>query len=367
MLYTNNLKNRFLAAPEISDFDPAGIAQLTEVRQLRRRFAGSNSKRRLCQIPYFSNCLCIKILSLLLLTSSLVASEIKEAITTYQDAIGVAASEKEKGELHFKLACAFYKDQELDKAFHHFLLALKSLPVEVAPQMSAEEEALYEEALADYLEGGGSNPVPLAKQLLEKYGEAADTHQEWLHLNFLIATAYANLGQFDSFFERFYNAYSYLGETFLAYKTRGILYLRLSQHRSSPEERHAYQEEAFHFLTLALNRNPKDASLYKVLIFLAKDEKNDSLVLNYLQKMVEHGAHISRGDIYLYVREAVALGEQALGQRVIDLARRQYEYSRAISAAQEYLYTNNLKNWEFGKDGDRSLIQQSGAEAALLQ
>lgn len=31
------------------------------------------------------------------------------------------------------------------------------------------------------------------------------------------------------------------------------------------------------------------------------------------------------------------------------------------------LYPINLKNWEFGKAGARSLIQQSGAEAAQLQ
>ncbi|MCC5832802.1 MAG: hypothetical protein JJU12_07155 [Chlamydiales bacterium] len=59
-LYTNNLKNWFLAAPDIPDFDPACIAQLTEVGLLRRRFAESNSGRRLCQIPNSSGCLCIE-------------------------------------------------------------------------------------------------------------------------------------------------------------------------------------------------------------------------------------------------------------------------------------------------------------------
>jgi hypothetical protein len=57
--------------------------------------------------------------------------------------------------------------------------------------------------------------------------------------------------------------------------------------------------------------------LYKILIFLAKDEKNDALVLNYLQKMVEHEARISRGDIYLYVRETVALREPAIGHMIL--------------------------------------------------
>jgi len=265
------------------------------------------------------------------------ATPIKDEIALYQKELSVSQSEVERGEIHYKLASAYFRDQETDKAFQHFLFALKSVRLKPAPQMSPEEEKLYEGAMADYLGGAGTDPVRVAKQMLEKYAEHADANREWVHLNFLVATAYANLGLYEDFFERFYHAYSYLGETFLAYKTRGILYLRLSQHGRSAEERHTFQEEAFHYLTLALDRSPKDSSLYKVLIFLAKDEKNDSLVLNYLQKMVEHGAHISRGDIYLYVREAVALGESALGQQIIDLARTQYDFSRAISAAQEYL------------------------------
>lgn len=261
------------------------------------------------------------------------ASEIKEEIASYQKEL----FQQETDEIHCKLASAYFRDQEIDKAFQHFLCALKLISQEPAPEMCLEEKRHYEAALADYLNGAGSDPVKLAKQLLEAYGAAADANPEWIHLNFLIATAYANLGQYDTFFDRFFRGYRYLGDTFLAYKTRGVLYLRLAQHGRSPEERHADREEAFNCLTRALDRNPIDSSLYKVLIFLAKDEKNDALVLNYLQKMVEHEAHISRGDIYLYVREAAALGEPDLGQQIIDLARAQYEFSRGITAAQEYL------------------------------
>lgn len=265
------------------------------------------------------------------------ASEIKEQIDVFKKELNAARSARARGEIHFKLASLFFQDQEVDKAFQHFLCALKALPLRSAPEMNSEEKNLYDQALADYLNGAGSDPVRVAKQMLEKYGDQAEGHRDWIHLNFLLSTAYANLGLYADFFERFYNGYGYLGETFLAYKTQGILYLRLSQRGSSAEERHANREEAFAYLSRALECNPIDSSLYKVLIFLAKDEKNDALVLNYLQKMVEQRAHISRGDIYIYVREAVALGELELGQQIIDLARGQYEFSRAISAAQEYL------------------------------
>ncbi len=278
-------------------------------------------------------------LSIFLLTLSLSASEseLKSAISLFENELSEISSESRKSELHYQLANAFYHDQEVDKAFQHFLLALKSVENKPQPQMSAEEKMLYEAALGVYLKGTGNDPARVAKQMLDNYEESAEAHPEWMHLNFLMATAYANLGRYDIFFDRFYQGFPYLGETFLAYKTRGILYLRLAQHAISPEERYTYHEEAMRQLTSALERNKNDSGLYKLLIFLAKDEKTDALVLSYLQKMVEHKVHISRGDIYLYVREAVVLGDPSLGQEIIDLARSQYEFSRALSAAQEYL------------------------------
>ncbi|MCC5832964.1 MAG: hypothetical protein JJU12_07990 [Chlamydiales bacterium] len=278
-------------------------------------------------------------LVLLFLYIPLCASEIKEEIATLQNAL----ARRSNDETHFKLAHAYFRDQEVDKAFRHFLSALKLISPEPAPEMSPEEKFLYEAALTDYLKGGGSDPTKIAGEMIEDYGEAADSHPEWIHLNFLIAAAYGNLGRYDTFFDRFFHGYRFLGDSFLAYKILGILCLRLSRHGHCLGEGDAEREEAFDYLTRALERNPIDPSLYNVLIFLAKNEKNDALVLNYLQKMVEMQAHIPRGEIYLYVQEAVALGEFDLGQEIIDLAGMQYEFSRAISIAQEYLNVKRLE------------------------
>ena len=263
--------------------------------------------------------------------------EIKQTIVEKHKALHITTSDSVKSQLCYELAVAYYLDQEIDKAFQYFLKALKTAPALTPIDMEKEESSLYLQALDDYLAQAGGDPIRVAKELLDKYGKVAKENREYLYLNFLIATAYANLGQYDDFFERFFQGFPYLHDSFLAYKTRGILYLRLSQHAINLHERHAYQEEAFHYLTLALDRNVNDSSLYKVLIFLAKDEKNDAMILTYLQKMVENKAAIPRGDIYLYVREAVTLQEFALGQEIIDQARAIYDYSRAISAAQEYL------------------------------
>lgn len=270
----------------------------------------------------------------------LVANEIeavKETLIEKQKALVQARSAVEKSALYYELALAFYQDQEVDQAFFHFLESLKGIPTGAEYRLSEKESALYTEALEDYLARSVSDPIQAAQMLLQKYGEAADQNRHFVYLNFLMATAYANLGKYEDFFERFYKGYGYLHDSFLAYKTKGILYLRLSHHGKSAEERQLFQKEAFDCLTIALNRNSQDSSLYKVLIFLAKDEKKNALILSYLQKMVDNKVELPRSDIFFYVREAVLLGALELGQAIIDRGRTLYEYSRSITAAQEYL------------------------------
>lgn len=273
------------------------------------------------------------ILILPFLPLPLAALDVKEEIAVCQKMLASAKS----GELYYKLASAYLHDQELDKAFQNFLLALHATPAKSPPQMGQEEEECYSAALTHYLKGGGGEPEKMAGELIEKYEGRANRHPEWIHLNFLIATAYANRGDFTTFFEKFYRTYPFLSDTFLAYKTQGILFMRLAQRTPSMEERGVYQERAWHYLSSALERNPQDGGLYKVLISLAKEGKRGPLVLSYLKKLVEQEVFIARGDICPYVQEAVAQGELELGQQIIDLAQGQYDFSRAVLAAQEYL------------------------------
>ncbi len=263
--------------------------------------------------------------------------EVKEKISHCQARLGEQLSEVERGEIHYQLAQAYFSDQEIDRAFRHFLRALKMAPRQENSRMGEEEQKLFDEAIDLYENQTGGNPVKSAEIMIERFEELALAHEEYLHLNMLIGVAYANLGKYELFFDKFYRSYPSLSETFLVAKTEGILYLRLSQHGKTPEERHALEEEAFRSLDLALEKNPGDSNLYKVLIFFAKEENNDQLLLSYLEKMVKSDVPIPRGDIYLYVREAVALGKVKLGQEIIDRASTLYEYSRAITAAQEYL------------------------------
>lgn len=266
--------------------------------------------------------------------------DVKQTILEKQQALQKVSSAREKSQIFYELARGYCQDQEIEQAFCHFLQALKGVEKLPPRIMGKPEQEIYTPALTDYLAHAGRDPVRAAQELLDRYGEVADRHPEYLHLNFLMATAYANLGKYDLFFERFYRGYPYLSDSFLAYKTQGILYLRLSQRCASREERGAFQREAFHCLTAALERSPQDTSLYKILVSLAKDEKDNARVRSYLQAMVDHKTPIPRGDVYLYVREAVALGEWGIGQAIVDQARTLYNYSRAVSDAQEYLNQN---------------------------
>lgn len=263
--------------------------------------------------------------------------EVKSLIADLKKKLSTSSCDEEKSLIHFDLSVAYNKDQEIDMAFRHFLMALESAKLKSVYKANEREQSIYEEALKEYLTLAGSEPILAAKNLLERYGKVADENNDFLLLNFLISTAYANVGRYDDFFGRFYRAFPYLSDSFLAYKTQGILYLRLASRIRLEEERHHFQEEAMQYLNLALDRNPHDCSLYKILIFLAKEEENEALLSTYLHRICAHHVQIPRGDIYLYVREAISLGENELAQKIIDHANTLYESSRVITAAQDYL------------------------------
>lgn len=262
---------------------------------------------------------------------------IKEQIAQEEAFLLKARSPEEKCEAFFHLACAYFEDQELDKAFLNFLQSLKYSPRHPPCSMTEPEKKLFTDAYRTYVDRSSSDPFKTAGELLEKYESQIKEHPDFLHMHFLLSTAYGNLGKYGLFFEHFFRGYPYLWDSYLAYKTQGILYLRLSQREKSLEGRVRLQKEAAQFLNLALQKEAKDASLYKILIALAKEEKNSSLILAYLQKMVREGVQIPRSDIFLYVKEAVALDEYELGQEMIDHGRCLYEVSRVLTAAQEYL------------------------------
>ncbi len=280
-------------------------------------------------------------LTVLPLTLSAIDSEtVKRTIALQKQRLEIVISSQEKSQILYELAVAYYQDQEQDLAFKTFLEALDLAEKRSPAPISEEEKKYYLPALEEYLSYTGYDPTESGNSLLKKYELVAQNHPDFCHLNFLLATAYANIGQYEQFFDRFYRSYPTLSDSFIAHKTQGILYLRLAHRTQVGEERSYFQKAAIEQLNLALAQNPQDMGLYRILILFAKEEKKRESALSYLKGIVDQRAPIPRADIQFYVHEAVEQGEFALAQQIVDLARELYDFSRAVSAAQDYLNQN---------------------------
>lgn len=118
-----------------------------------------------------------------------------------------ALDKKSDGESLKLRAEAYYKDQEHARAFEEYLKALDAIPKQAAYLMGEEEEVLYREALQIYLDPRERNSEALSLKLRDLYAGVWQLHPEYAHLGFLVAIAYANLGEYIQFFDTFYRSY----------------------------------------------------------------------------------------------------------------------------------------------------------------
>lgn len=241
----------------------------------------------------------------------------------------------------YERALGYYYDQEIDKGFESFLEALSGAQQIPEYLFAKEEEQMYLTALEMYLVDGANDPIKTAANLLEKWGPTVEEHPEYHHLQFLLATAYGNLGLYDDFFEKFYCRFAAFKDSFLAKKIQGILHVRLAQHSKTMDERKKHQAHALHFLQLAALQNTEDMGIYKALVFLAKELGQLAEIKATLEKVACSSAKIPRSDFLIHIHEAVKIEEFLLAQQIIDKATKEYEYSRSLIAAQEYL--NSVK------------------------
>lgn len=236
------------------------------------------------------------------------------------------------------LSRAYLKDQDREKAIQTFLEALKSAEhSEEEYSLSDEERALYDEALAVYVGGVNRKTSDIAKELRERYSNIVDQHEDYYMLNFLLAVASANLNDFDDFFDRFYRSYVVFPESYMAYKTQGILYLMLWERAKTPSERQYYRHYVMDNLRQALSKNDQDITLYKLLIVMSDDKDKKQALNTYLTMLLNINLMIPRLDVYYYVSEAVDCKEHDLARQVIDKAGEWYEYSRAVVEAEQIL------------------------------
>lgn len=252
---------------------------------------------------------------------------------------------------YFSLAKAYLADQEIEKSFEAFIIALEKVPKLTAPKMSDQEKILFDEGMQMYLKEGMKNYVLLGRQLIEKFEKTALDHPEYYHLQLLMAVAYANVAengeQFVRFFESFYRVYPSLYDHFLSHKTLAVLHLRLMQIAKDEVKRNLEQKKGVEFLTLALEKKVKDPALFKMLVLQSVEKqgaqkqdiekKEKSALLSYLEKMVDWQVAVARTDIVFYVNAALTCERSDLAEKILAIAKKEYNYSRSIQEAEEYL------------------------------
>lgn len=262
----------------------------------------------------------------------------KEGAHLYQQLAERALAEK-KGEYLAMAALCCYRDQDDVAAFSSYLLALESVVPGKEPLVSAEEQALYEEALKLYLDPSHSNPKEAALLIKKTYVPIVSARPDYLYLNFLITSAYANLGLFDEFFERFYRSYQAFPQSYMAVKTVGILHIKLFERLTDPAERAQERRKALAALSKARELYPSDPGLYKILIFFAEPDKKKEALHLRLTQLIEQNVQVPRSDLSFYIHEAIEQKEMDLAKQFIDKARQWYPYSRVITTAEQMLKT----------------------------
>jgi|GEM_PF-1744511 len=253
--------------------------------------------------------------------------EFKEAIAIYQTLEGSA-------EVNLRLALAHYRDQDDVKAFSSYLKALEAVQEEPSV-VTEEEKTVFEEGLALYLSSSFATPRDEAIELAKRFGPIVDEHPDWRLVNFLVASAHANLGMFDDFFERFFTSYKSFPNHFLAHKIKGMLHIKIAERLSDESERERERMQATACFKKAVLANDQDFSLYKMIVALSGDKR--AALVSTLENFIAKDVAIPRRDIYFYVEQALAVDEGPLAQAFVEKAVQWYPVSRSVEAAKELL------------------------------
>lgn len=232
------------------------------------------------------------------------------------------------------LAVALHNDQETEEAFTVFLSVLNRLPTATALS-SPEDQALYQSLHPHYLALRGSKKNKEATtQLKEQLTAMLEKNPSSYQCGYLLASTYANEGDFAAFFPLFYRCYSLNTESYLAYRTLAILQVRLWQRGATPTEKEMRRAEIERNTRQALQVFNGDASLYRLHVEFADPKKKCEALRYSLNNITQHNILIPRDEIVYYVQAAIEEDQLPLGQQLINKARSWYKRSRAIDIAQ---------------------------------
>lgn len=234
-----------------------------------------------------------------------------------------------------ELAHLYLKDQDQEKAFYTFLQALEYVPA--CTEQSSGDPALYQAAFDLYIDPSNESPQDKAKKLIALLKPALQSNPKDFLLYYFVAIADANLNKFDEFFDDFFLAFTHFPEHYLAFKTKAVLHIKLLERTRGEEERNIQRRVIGRHFEEALKREPRDVTIYRLLISFSPKEEKEEQVRRSLNKIIGGNIMVPRSDLIFYVQEAVDSGERELAARFIHLAREWYPQSRLLESAQDYL------------------------------
>lgn len=269
--------------------------------------------------------------------SSTIGDGLKQALSAQENSINDAHDPEARAQSKAELARLYYKDQQQEKALRTYLDAL-DIAVPIPPPPAREEEKqLYDRAMTTYLNNKELHPREVASSLKKEFQPYIERHPDAYLLTFIVATADANLDNFDAFFPLFLKSYSHYPTHYFSYKTRGLLHIKLFEKLSVGSQRESERQLVIENLEQALKQIPEDTALYRmILAFVPEDQKKDA-VERYLKSIMDNNIEIPRGEILFYVQQAVSVNDCAIAQQFVDYAKKWYPYSRAINGAQFFL------------------------------
>lgn len=261
----------------------------------------------------------------------------KEAIKAYT----ALASEEvgiKKGEILKQLAKAYSLDQEQVKAFETFLKALDAVSQENNLEIfSDDEKRIYDEALKIYLDPRERDSEALSLKLRDLYAGILRLNPKFFHLGYIVAISYANLSQFETFFDIFFRSYVKIPKHFLAHKVRAVLHIKLFERARTPEEKEKERKAILAELEKAKEAYPKDVSLYRMQIAFSQESEKGKILEGNLKEMIREHMMIPRADLSFYFDLLFAYGQLDLAGELLTSSKAAYPYSRTLDAAGELL------------------------------
>jgi tetratricopeptide (TPR) repeat protein len=251
-----------------------------------------------------------------------------------------AAQGEKRAALLVELATLYMQDQKEEEAFTIFLSALSG-HTDTPYTLSKQEQQVYEESLKIYLT---QPPQEVAKELQEKLLLHVKRYPTHAYIQLLLAATYANCRQYSAFFDHFSKGHAIAPNSFLAYKTLGIIHIKLFEKARTPEEKEQHRLKLMEYLTKALDYDDRDPMLYKLLIVYGQLEKKKSIIVDMLDRICKGQVVIPRGEIPFYVHEAIEVDEQEKAKQFLNKATMWYQYSRTIEEMKRVLDDNKARS-----------------------